>query len=82
MSFLCNRIMGFDKNASSIHTIVVSYTHFHMKLVWRLSEFAFFVRLLRWSHFLFYGGMENEEDYEWKNRFPHSNKSMLLSLSQ
>ena len=25
----------------------------YIELVWRLSEFAFFVRLLRWSHFLF-----------------------------
>ena len=24
-------------------------------LVWRLSEFAFFMRLLRWAHFLFFG---------------------------
>ena len=24
------------------------------RLVWRLSEFAFFVRLLRWAHFLFF----------------------------
>ena len=29
------------------------------KLVSRLSEFAFFVRLLRWAHFLFSGGQFN-----------------------
>ena len=28
---------------------------FSHELVWRLSEFAFFVRLLRWAHFLFLG---------------------------
>ena len=28
----------------------------YIELVWRLSEFAFFVRLLRWAHFLFYSG--------------------------
>ena len=28
----------------------------YIELVWRLSEFAFFVRLLRWSHFLFFLG--------------------------
>ena len=27
----------------------------YIELVWRLSGFAFFVRLLRWAHFLFYG---------------------------
>ena len=32
---------------------------FHIRLVWRLSEFAFFVRLLRWAHFLFSGGQFN-----------------------
>ena len=30
---------------------------FRVDIVWRLSEFAFFVRLLRWPHFLFLGGL-------------------------
>ena len=32
----------------------------YIELVWRLSGFAFFVRLLRWSHFLFLGGEQDE----------------------
>lgn len=36
--------------------ICCDITPVHIELVWRLSGLAFFVRLLRWSHFLFYGG--------------------------
>ncbi len=43
----------FDKNADSIN--VNASNACYIELVWRLSEFAFFVRLLRWAHFLFYG---------------------------
>ncbi len=46
-----NCISEFDKNANSINTIVL--IALYIELVWRLSEFVFFVRLLRWSHFLF-----------------------------
>ena len=38
-------VTEFDKNANSIHRKCV-YTYMR-ELVWRLSEFAFFVRLLR-----------------------------------
>ena len=48
-----NHLDEFDKNANSPLDNCVLCTHFHIELVWRLSEFAFFVRLLRWSHFLF-----------------------------
>ena len=39
------------------------------KLVWRLSEFAFFMRLLRWAHFLMkgYSKMVEEIINELKN---------------
>ena len=33
-----------------------AYGACYIELVWRLSEFAFFVRLLRWSHFFVFGG--------------------------
>ena len=43
--FRHNYITEFDKKANSVYIIVV--TPISYKLVWRLSEFAFFVRLLR-----------------------------------
>ena len=47
----------FDKNANSHYVYMRVRLHpFHIKLVSQLSEFAFFVRLLRWAHFLFSGG--------------------------
>ena len=40
------------------------YHILHIDIVWRLSEFAFFVRLLRWAHFLFMGVWKMEcENY-------------------
>ena len=45
----------FDKNANSINVSVL--IALYIELVWRLSEFAFFVRLLRWAHFFIYGGI-------------------------
>ena len=39
------------KNVNSVNVDIRKYFYV---LVWRLSEFAFFVRLLRWAHFLFF----------------------------
>ena len=45
---------------AQIPSLFVYAVHpFHIELVWRLPEFAFFVRSLRWSHFLFCEGRFN-----------------------
>lgn len=46
----------FNKNADSSDMLVWLFL-FHIKLVWRLPEFAFFLRLLRWAHFFIVGGI-------------------------
>ena len=58
--FAYKHSVEFDKNANSRCVYMCAYLHpFHIKLVSQLSEFAFFVRLLRWAHFLFSGGQFN-----------------------
>ncbi len=52
--FLSYLNCGFDKNADPVN-LSVQFA-LYIELVWRLSGFAFFVRLLRWSHFLFFRG--------------------------
>ena len=44
----------FDKNANSIYVSAV--TPFHVKLVWRLSEFAFLCADFGWRIFIFNTG--------------------------
>ena len=39
---------------------ILKQIFFYVKIVWRQSEFAFFVRSLRLTHFFLFGG-ENEE---------------------
>ena len=52
--------LEFDKNANFIG--MRKGLFFHIDIVWRLLKFAFFVRQLRLSHFLFFWGgiMDNE----------------------
>ena len=63
LCFFCRTyVFEFDKNANSIHVDTTAfYTLCYNGLVWRLSEFAFFVRLLRWSHFFNIGGCNDEK---------------------
>ena len=56
--FLLYSNQGFDKNANPFD--LSALFALYIELVWRLSGFAFFVRLLRWSHFLFLGGEQDE----------------------
>ena len=58
--FLCLQ-SKFDKNAD--FGSVGTGTSLSAELVWRLPEFAFFVRLLRWSHFLFVHLREETMDH-------------------
>lgn len=63
---------------------------FHIKLVWRLSRFAFFVRQLRLSHFLIFGELNMriyrvtfighrciEREYELENKIEEIIKDLI-----
>ena len=56
----------------------------YIELVWRLSEFAFFVRLLRWSHFLFLrGGMKtkmNTKKASCGHQFNNEAKEYVINM--
>ena len=68
MSYVCANLIKMQIPSAYIWLILAC-----VELVWRLSEFAFFVRLLRWPHFLFFLKKVLNGHESKINKFPKNN---------